>query len=32
MKIQVLKKGNAKAKSSDPCPYFIEVPPEAAKK
>jgi len=32
MKIQVVKKANVKAKSSDPCPYFIEVPPEAAKK
>ena len=32
MKIQILKKGNSKAKSSDPCPYLIEVPPEAAKK
>ena len=32
MKIQVLKKGNTKVKSSDPCPYLIEVPPEAAKK
>jgi len=32
MKIQVLKKGSAKAKGSDPCPYLIEMPPEAAKK
>ena len=32
MKIQVLKKGNTKAKSSDPCPFMIEMPPEAAKK
>jgi hypothetical protein len=32
MKIQVLKKGNNKAKSTDPCPYILEVPPEAAKK
>jgi hypothetical protein len=32
MKIQVLKKGNTKAKSSDPCPFLVEVPPEAAKK
>ena len=32
MKIQILKKGNTKAKSSDPCPFMIEVPPEAAKK
>jgi len=32
MKIQVLKKASAKAKSSDPCPFLVEVPPEAAKK
>jgi hypothetical protein len=32
MKIQVLKKANTKAKASDPCPFIIEVPPEAAKK
>jgi len=32
MKIQILKKGNTKAKNSDPCPFMIEVPPEAAKK
>jgi len=32
MKIQVLKKGSSKAKGSDPCPYLIEMPPEAAKK
>jgi hypothetical protein len=32
MKIQILKKASSKAKSSDPCPYLIEVPPEAAKK
>ena len=32
MKIQVIKRGSSKAKSSDPCPYLIEVPPEAAKK
>lgn len=32
MKIQVLKKGNTKGKSSDPCPFILEVPPEAAKK
>ena len=32
MKILVLKKGSTKAKGSDPCPMFIEMPPEAAKK
>jgi hypothetical protein len=32
MKIQVLKKGNTRVQLSDPCPYFLEVPPEAAKK
>ena len=31
MKIQVLKKAS-KTRSSDPCPYLIEVPPETAKK
>ncbi len=32
MKIQVLKKGNTRVKRCYPCPYLIEVPPEAAKK
>ena len=32
MKIQVLKKGSTRVKSSDPCPFLVEVPPEAAKK
>jgi hypothetical protein len=32
MKIQVLKKGSTRVKGSDPCPYLIEMPPEAAKK
>jgi hypothetical protein len=32
MKILVLKKAATKAKNSDPCPFMIEVPPEAAKK
>ena len=32
MKIQILKKGSTKARSSDPCPYILEVPPEALKK
>ena len=32
MKIQMVKKRNStRTKSSDPCPYLIEVPPEAAK-
>ena len=32
MKIQVVKKANVRVKSTDPCPYLIEMPPEAAKK
>jgi len=32
MKIQILKKGSAKVRNSDPCPFLVEVPPEAAKK
>ena len=32
MKIQVLKKANTGVKSSDPCPWLVEVPPEAARK
>jgi hypothetical protein len=32
MKIVVLKKASTKAKSSDPCPFLVEMPPEAAKK
>ena len=32
MKIQVLKKANGKTRSTDPCPYLVEMPPEAAKK
>jgi len=32
MKIQVLKKSSGKARGADPCPYLIEMPPEAAKK
>jgi len=31
MKIQILKKGS-KVKTSDPCPWLLEVPPEASKK
>jgi hypothetical protein len=32
MKIQIVKKANAKTRSTDPCPYLVEMPPEAAKK
>jgi hypothetical protein len=32
MKIQVVKKGSTKARGSDPCPWLLEVPPEAGKK
>jgi hypothetical protein len=32
MKIQIVKKGSSKVKVSDPCPWLVEVPPEAAKK
>jgi hypothetical protein len=32
MKIQVVKQGSKRVQMSDPCPYFLEVPPEAAKK
>lgn len=31
MKIQILKKGSTRVKASEPCPFIIEVPPEAAK-
>ena len=31
MKIQVVKKGS-RVKVSEPCPYLLEVPPEAIKK
>jgi hypothetical protein len=31
MKIKVLKKGSGKVKVSDPCPWLVEVPPEAGK-
>ena len=31
MKIQVIKKAS-KTRNSDPCPFLIEVPPEASKK
>jgi hypothetical protein len=32
MKIQVLKNASGKVRVSDPCPYLVEIPPEAAKK
>ena len=32
MKIQIVKKANARPKATDPCPFLIEMPPEAAKK
>jgi hypothetical protein len=32
MKIHVIKKSNAKTKSPDICPWFVEVPPEPVKK
>jgi hypothetical protein len=31
MKIQIVKKGS-KIRMSDPCPWLVEVPPEASKK
>ena len=31
MKIQVVKKANVR-KATDPCPYLVEMPPDAAKK
>ena len=32
MKIKVLKKGTKKvARGSDPCPWLLEVPPEAGR-
>ena len=31
MKIHVLK-ASGRVKVSDPCPYLVEIPPEAAKK
>jgi hypothetical protein len=32
MKIHVLKNASGKVRVSDPCPYLVEIPPEAAKK
>ena len=32
MKILVLKKGSSKRRDGEPCPWLVEVPPEASKK
>jgi hypothetical protein len=32
MKIQIVKKGNAKVKAIGQCPMFVDIPPEAGKK
>jgi hypothetical protein len=32
MKIQVLKKASGNVKVSDPCPFLVEMPPDAVKK
>jgi hypothetical protein len=32
MKIQVIKKGNAKVKTMSSCPFVVDCPPEAEKK
>jgi hypothetical protein len=32
MKIHVVKQASVKARNSDPCPFLVEMPPEAAKK
>jgi hypothetical protein len=32
MKIHVLKKASGRVKVSDPCPYLVEIPPDAVKK
>jgi hypothetical protein len=32
MKIQVLKKASGKVRVSDPCPFLVEMPPDAVKK
>jgi hypothetical protein len=31
MKIQIVKKGNSKAKTMSVCPFLVDVPPEASK-
>lgn len=31
MKITVVKKGSKKASFTEPCPWLVEVPPEAGK-
>jgi hypothetical protein len=32
MKIQIVKKGSSKVKTMSTCPFFVDIPPEAAKK
>jgi hypothetical protein len=32
VKIQIVKKGGSKVKLTDPCPWLVEIPPEAIKK
>ncbi len=32
MKIQIVKKATSKVKFTEPCPWLVEVPPEAVKK
>ena len=32
VKIKVVKKGSSKVKVTDPCPWLVEIPPEAIKK
>jgi hypothetical protein len=32
MKIQIVKKAVTTPRGSDPCPWLLEVPPEAGKK
>ena len=31
MKIKVLKQGTNKTKATDPCPWYIEIPPEPSR-
>jgi len=32
MKIQVIKKATNRVKLAEPCPFVVDVPPDAAKK
>jgi hypothetical protein len=32
MKIQIVKKGNAKVKATGHCPMFVDIPPDAVTK